>query len=137
MKQTEGRINKQILGIIGLKVKSVREPSGPPELILVSLILLNGMLFTPKSFLLNLFNLLVTWLPSSQVAYNLFYHFTSPTDVTNQSQFSNVSDMMSTMLKIFCGETTWLYLVCNETNTLGCASWLHCNYEHCWCHFYD
>ena len=59
------------------------------------------MLFTPKSFLLNLFNLLVTWLPSSQVAYNLFYHFTSPTDVSNQSQFSNVSDMMSTMLKIF------------------------------------
>ena len=33
------------------------------------------------------------------------------------------------MLKIFCGETTWLYLVCSETNTLGCASWLHCNYE--------
>ena len=130
MKQIEGRINKQILGVRGLKVKSVLGAKwSPSELILVSLILLNEMLFTPKSFLLNLFNLLVTWLPSSQVAYNLFYHFTSPTDVTNQSQFSNVSDMMSTMLKIFCGETTWLYLVCSETNTLGCASWLHCNYE--------
>ena len=137
MKQIEGRINQQILGVIGLKVKSVLGAKWSTRAYFGSLILLNEMLFTPKSFLLNLFNLLVTWLPSSQVAYNLFYHFTSPTDVTNQSQFSNVSDMMSTMLKFFCGETTWLYLVCNETNTLGCASWLHCNYQHCCCHFYD